>query len=77
MSEATKISYANDIRHLFRDKDINAMKAAFDLSKYQDVCAHADNILKYLADGRMPCDGAWPAANVDLFRKWIAAGKLA
>jgi hypothetical protein len=62
MSDATKISYAANIRHLFRDKDVNAMKRAFDLSKYQDVHDHADNILKYLAAGRMPCDGAWPAA---------------
>jgi hypothetical protein len=57
MNDATKISYAANIRHLFRDKDINAMKRAFDLSKYQDVCDNADNILKYLAAGRMPCDG--------------------
>ena len=26
MSDATKISYAANIRHLFRDKDVNAMK---------------------------------------------------
>jgi hypothetical protein len=77
MSDVARISFAADIKHLFRDKDVNAMKRAFDLSKYQDVCDHADNILKALADGRMPCDGAWPAAKVDLFRKWIADGKLA
>jgi hypothetical protein len=77
MNDSTKTSYATDIRRLFREKDINAMKRAFDLSKYEDVSENAENILKYLADGRMPCDGAWPAAEVDLFRKWIADGKLA
>ncbi len=77
MSDTTKISYGANIRHLFRDKDVNAMKRVFDLSKYQDVHDHADNILKYLAAGRMPCDGAWSAANVNLFRQWIADGKLA
>jgi len=76
MSDATKITYAADVRPLFRDKDINAMKRAFDLCKYQDVHDDAENILKAVAGGRMPCDGAWPAANVELFRKWTADGKL-
>ena len=77
MTEGSKLSYGADIKRLFREKDINAMRRAFDLSNYRDVYDNADNILKYLANGRMPCDGAWPAANVELFRKWIADGKLA
>ena len=34
--------------------------------------AHA--ILGRLADGDMPCDGAWPAEQVELFRSWVEAG---
>jgi hypothetical protein len=25
-------------------------------------------------DGSMPCDGAWPAANVDTFANWLSVG---
>jgi hypothetical protein len=46
MTVATQsTSFANDIRPLFRAKDINAMKKAFDLSDYDDVRSHADVIL--------------------------------
>ena len=51
------------------------MSFAFDLSSYQDVSAHADAILQRLLGGTMPCDGAWPPAQVELFRRWIEAGK--
>jgi hypothetical protein len=27
------------------------------------------------ATGVMPCDGAWPLSNVDLFQRWVGAGK--
>lgn len=73
------ISYATDIRPLFRTKDINAMKnfGGFDLSKYTDVVEHADGILQRLQAGNMPCDGAWPPNQVTLFEQWIADGKSA
>ena len=73
------VSYAKDIRQLFRTKDINAMLnfGGFDLSNYQDVVEHAEGILKRLRDGDMPCDGAWPQTNIDLFSQWIDDGKLA
>jgi hypothetical protein len=73
----TKTSFAADIRPLFRDKDIKAMKGRFDLSDYDDVSENADKICQRLSVGTMPCDGAWPAAQVDLFQKWIDDGKLA
>jgi hypothetical protein len=53
------------------------MKKHFDLSKYDDVHVNADGILSRLRAGNMPCDGAWATADVDLFDKWIADGKLA
>ena len=67
-------SFAKDIRPLFRAKDINSMKKAVDLSSYDDVRSHADAILGKVAAGSMPCDGAWPQAQVELFRRWIEDG---
>lgn len=69
------ISFARDIKPLFRAKDINAMKKAFDLSSYEDVQTYSDSILQKLSDGSMPCDGAWPQEQVELFRRWIADGR--
>lgn len=70
------VSYAADIRPLFRQLDIDSMrKAKLDLASYSDVAAWADAILAKLAAGAMPCDGAWPAENVELFRRWISGGK--
>jgi len=47
------ISFANDIRPLFRDSpDIDSMKDyGLDLSSYEDVKAHAGAISDRLADG--------------------------
>src|SRR3954471_20720181 len=60
---------------LFRERDRNAMRFAFDLWSHDDVSTHADAILGRLEAGTMPCDGAWPAERVALFRQWIDAGK--
>jgi hypothetical protein len=68
------VSFERDIRPLFRDGDINSMSAVFDLSSYQDVRANADAIYERLAEGSMPCDGAWPAEQVQRFRTWIDTG---
>jgi hypothetical protein len=67
-------SFANDIRPLFRQKDIEEMGFALDLSQYDDVKANGKEIYGRLADGSMPCDGAWPADRVALFRQWIDEG---
>jgi hypothetical protein len=50
------------------------MEFAFDLASYDDVAANADGILTRLEAGEMPCDGAWPDDQIDLFRRWTAAG---
>ena len=50
------------------------MSWAFDLSSYEDVREHAEEIHARLADGTMPCDGALPQADVERFRGWIDAG---
>jgi hypothetical protein len=68
------VGYERDIRPLFREKDVSSMSKAFDLASYNDVRANADKILAKVADGSMPCDGAWPQDRVELFRSWVDAG---
>jgi hypothetical protein len=53
------------------------MLRAFDLFDYADVVQHADAILGSLRSGRMPCDGSWPAEQLDKLQQWIDTGKLA
>jgi hypothetical protein len=72
--EQAAVGFERDIRPLFRDKDVQAMSVAFDLSSYNDVKASADKILEKLADGSMPCDGRWPEDQVALFREWMDSG---
>jgi hypothetical protein len=38
---------------------------------------HADAIIGSLHSGRMPCDGAWPAGQLDKLQQWIDMGKPA
>jgi hypothetical protein len=68
------LSFERDIKPLFRDKDRSSMLRAFDLFDYADVVAHAQAIVGALRGGRMPCDGAWPADQVDKLQHWIDLG---
>ena len=74
---AEPISFDRDIKPLFRERDRGSMLSRFDLWSYDDVAANADAILGRLRDGTMPCDGAWPDGQVQLFERWIEAGKPA
>jgi CDGSH-type Zn-finger protein/truncated hemoglobin YjbI/ferredoxin len=67
-------SFSAHIKPLFRTKDRQAMRFAFDLGSHDDVRRHADAILARLRAGTMPCDGAWPPERIDAFERWIAAG---
>ena len=69
-----EIGFAQDIRPLFNDRDVGSMSRFFDLSSYDDVRANADSIHSRLADGSMPCYGAWPRENVQRFRAWMEGG---
>jgi hypothetical protein len=73
-SEGRTVSFATDVKPLFREKDRNSMKSHFDLWSYDDVRNAASRILATLEHGTMPCDGAWPQDQVDRFRRWIEAG---
>ena len=75
--EGGALSFERDIRPLFRDKDRDSMMQAFDLFDYVDVADNADAIIGSLRSGQMPCDGAWPDADVDKLQQWIDAGKRA
>jgi hypothetical protein len=68
------LSFERDIRPLFRDEDVESMSGYFDLSSYDEVREHADAIHERLADGTMPCDGAWPSEDVERFGEWMQAG---
>ena len=64
------MSFAQDIRPMFREEDIQEMKdiADFDMSKFEDVRAHADDIYERVADGSMPCEGGWSDEQIAKFK---------
>ena len=76
-SEGGELSFERDIKPLFRTKDRDSMMQAFDLFDYDDVVENADAIVGSLRSGQMPCDGAWPAGQVDTLQQWVDQGKPA
>ncbi len=71
------VGFAENIKPLFRERDRESMQSAFDLWAYDDVAANSDAILAQLEAGNMPCDGAWPAEQVAVFKRWVDGGKPA
>jgi CDGSH-type Zn-finger protein/truncated hemoglobin YjbI len=67
-----QVSFEKHVKPLFRQRDRQSMKFAFDLWSYEDVKQHGDAILGRLRDGSMPCDGAWPQQKLDVFARWVA-----
>jgi CDGSH-type Zn-finger protein/truncated hemoglobin YjbI len=68
------VGFEQHIKPLFRERDRNSMKFAFDLWSYGDVRANAQAILEYVSAGTMPCDGAWPKEWVTAFERWTSGG---
>jgi hypothetical protein len=68
------LSFQHHIKPLFRQRDRQSMQFAFDLWSHNDVSQHASAILERLRNGTMPCDGAWPQAQIDVFARWIDNG---
>jgi CDGSH-type Zn-finger protein/truncated hemoglobin YjbI len=68
------VSFEANVKPLFREHDRQSMMRAFDLWSYDDVRAHAPAILNQLSKGTMPCDGAWPADQVEVFKRWTETG---
>jgi len=71
------VSFEGHVKPLFRERDQKSMLSAFDLWSYDDVSRNADAILGAVKTGSMPCDGAWPSEQVELFERWVANGKPA
>jgi hypothetical protein len=70
------VEFEAQIKPLFREKDRQSMRLHFDLWSYEDVGDYADRIYERLRRGSMPCDGAWPPDQVELFERWVRGGKL-
>lgn len=74
MVDSETPGFDKDVKPLFRSKDRESMKSAFDLWSYEDVVKHATAILEAVASGKMPCDGAWPQEHVQVVERWIKGG---
>jgi hypothetical protein len=72
--EGGELSFERDIKPLFRTKDRDSMRAAFDLFDHGSVVEHAGAIVGALRSGKMPCDGAWPEAQVGKLQQWVDQG---
>jgi hypothetical protein len=68
------VSFERDIRPLFRESDRDSMSGHFDLWAYDDVVENSAAIDSRLKEGSMPCDGAWPAEQVETFERWVSGG---
>jgi hypothetical protein len=71
------LSFATDIRPLFRDGDIECMTPAgvkLDDAAWMCVPANAQEVYHAVADGSMPPGEPWPADRVALFKSWMDAG---
>jgi hypothetical protein len=69
-----RISFAQHVKPLFRDRDRQSMEWAFDLWSHEDVARNSDAILGRLRDGTMPCDRAWSDEQIAVFHGWVEAG---
>jgi hypothetical protein len=61
---------------MFSEIDVKHMSAAFDLSSYNDVVAHAADILNRLKGIGGPVmppapEGPWPEEWIALFQRWV------
>jgi CDGSH-type Zn-finger protein/truncated hemoglobin YjbI len=66
------VVFADHVKPLFRPRDRDSMRFAFDLWAEPDVAAHGEEILGRLRAGTMPCDGAWPPEWVEVLERWVA-----
>lgn len=71
------LSFATDIRPLFREGDIECMKPdgiALDDLAWMSVPANAQSVYSAVSAGTMPPDEPWSADRVSLFKNWMEAG---
>jgi hypothetical protein len=71
------LSFASDIRPLFRDEDVECMESmgvALHDAAWMCVPANAQSVYGAVSGGTMPPDEAWTADRVSLFKEWMDAG---
>jgi len=71
------LSFATDIRALFRAGDVACMKPAgirLDDAGWMCVPANAQKVYGAVSTGKMPPDAPWAAERVALFKQWMDAG---
>jgi truncated hemoglobin YjbI/CDGSH-type Zn-finger protein len=68
------VRFETHIKALFRRRDRQSMRFAFDLWAYDDVSKNAQAILERVRKGSMPCDAAWPPEKVEAFERWTKTG---
>ncbi len=73
-SAGEPVRFEQHIKPLYREHDRRSMQAAFDLWSCADVRQNARAIHARLANGSMPCDGAWPQERVEVFQRWMDTG---
>jgi hypothetical protein len=81
IKNVTNVSFARDIRPLFRVEDIEHMKPMgilLDDFKYMSDATNAQSVYDSLTGDtqpRMPMNGPyWPKDKLDLFQKWMKGG---
>ncbi len=71
------LSFATDIRPLFRDEDITCMDGSgvhLDDHAWMCVPANAQSVYDQVSTGAMPPGEPWAKDHVSLFKKWMDAG---
>jgi hypothetical protein len=71
------LSFATDIRPLFRDGDIKCMGSSgvnLDDPAWMCVLVNAQNVYGQVSAGAMPPDAPWPPDRISLFKEWMDAG---
>jgi hypothetical protein len=71
------LTFAADIRPLFRDGDIHCMEKGgvhLDDPAWMCVPANAQSVYGQVLTGAMPPDAPWPPEHISLFKKWMDAG---
>jgi hypothetical protein len=75
--EAVPLTYAHDIRPLFRDQDIACMtpkRVKLADPTWMCVAANAQRVFDVLQAGVMPPDGKWPPDRLWIFKNWMDDG---
>ena len=71
------LSFATDIRPLFRDEDVECMEPmGIPLGDAAWMCVpeNAQTVYSTVADGSMPPGEPWAEDKVELFKRWMDAG---